>query len=72
MKIDALSHQKKRLQDPMGAQALERTRGNRTPERRDDQYLWSFNGEFWNDEIGDYVFALDSECAGVKEGANAK
>lgn len=72
MKIDSLSHQKRRLMDPSGAQALERTRGNRMPERRDDQYLWSFNGEFWNDEIGDYVFALESECAGSKEGGNAK
>jgi hypothetical protein len=72
MKIDSLSHQKKRLLDPAGASALERARGNRIPERRDDQTLWSFNGEFWNDEIGDYVFALESECGGGKEGSNAK
>jgi hypothetical protein len=58
--------------DPAGASALERARGNRIPERRDDQTLWSFNGEFWNDEIGDYVFALESECGGGKEGSDAK
>lgn len=41
---------------------VERGRGNRKPKRRDDQYFWTFNGEFWNDELGDYVFALESEC----------
>ena len=40
----------------------ERSRGNVEPSRRDDQYKWSFNGEFWNDELGDYVFGLESEC----------
>jgi tetratricopeptide (TPR) repeat protein len=42
--------------------ALERGWGNVTPSRRDDQQYWSFNGEFWNDELGDYVFGLESEC----------
>jgi hypothetical protein len=40
----------------------ERERGNVVPQRRDDQFFWSFNGEFWNDELGDYVFGLESEC----------
>jgi hypothetical protein len=31
-------------------------------ERNDKQYFWTFNGEFWADELGDYVFALGSEC----------
>jgi tetratricopeptide (TPR) repeat protein len=30
--------------------------------RNDRQYFWNFNGEFWADELGDYVFALGSEC----------
>jgi len=30
--------------------------------RNDKQYFWNFNGEFWADELGDYVFALRSEC----------
>ncbi len=30
--------------------------------RNEKQYFWTFNGEFWADEIGDYVFALKSEC----------
>jgi tetratricopeptide (TPR) repeat protein len=42
----------------------ERSRGNQIPSRRDDQYRWSFNGEFWADELGDYVFGLESECKG--------
>ena len=43
-------------------QDRERARGNEKPSRRDDQYQWSFNGEFWFDELGDYVFGLESEC----------
>jgi len=31
-------------------------------ERNEKQYFWNFNGEFWADELGDYVFALRSEC----------
>jgi len=30
--------------------------------RTDKQYFWDFIGEFWADELGDYVFALKSEC----------
>lgn len=63
MKIDLLSHMKQKLMEPELATSMERNRGNRIPVRRNDQLLWTFNGEFWNDEIGDYVFALESECA---------
>jgi hypothetical protein len=31
-------------------------------EKNEKQYFWNFNGEFWSDELGDYVFALGSEC----------
>lgn len=31
-------------------------------QRNQKQYFWDFNGEFWADELGDYVFALKSEC----------
>ena len=71
MKIDILGHQKQKLMNPELANASERGRGNRIPVRRDDQLLWTFNGEFWNDELGDYVFALESEC-GKGEGTHAK
>ncbi|MCY4644335.1 MAG: hypothetical protein OXB88_06910 [Bacteriovoracales bacterium] len=30
--------------------------------RNEKQYFWDFNGEFWADELGDYVFALPSKC----------
>jgi tetratricopeptide (TPR) repeat protein len=40
-----------------------RVRGDiKNLERKENQYFWSFNGEFWADEIGDYVFDLKSEC----------
>ncbi len=32
------------------------------PSIADSQYFWHFNGEFWADELGDYVFALRPEC----------
>lgn len=37
-------------------------RGSADPDRRDYQYFWTFNGEFWADELGDHVFALESQC----------
>jgi len=37
-------------------------RGTNDVDRRDYQYYWSFNGEFWIDELGDYVFSLESQC----------
>jgi hypothetical protein len=46
----------------------DRDRGNMEPHRRDDQMFWSFNGEFWNDELGDYIFGLESECKGNEGG----
>ncbi len=30
--------------------------------RNEKQYFWTFDGEFWADELGDYVFSLKSEC----------
>ncbi len=61
IKLEMLSRAKHRLvyKEPSAA---ERSRGNHIPTRRDDQYYWSFNGEFWNDELGDYIFGLESEC----------
>ena len=60
IKIEMLGRFKDKLR--FGQVRRDRERGHITPSRRGDQYYWSFNGEFWNDEIGDYVFALDSEC----------
>ena len=40
-----------------------RSRGDiRNLKRNEKQYFWNFNGEFWADELGDYVFSLKSEC----------
>jgi hypothetical protein len=39
-----------------------RERGTELPVSRWDQISWPFNGEFWDDELGDYVFALESTC----------
>lgn len=47
--------------------AGERQWGNQEPNRRSYQYYWSFNGEFWNDELGDYVFGLESQCKGAED-----
>lgn len=30
--------------------------------RSEKQYFWNFEGEFWLDELGDYVFSLKPEC----------
>ncbi|MBT3981106.1 MAG: hypothetical protein HOE90_07110 [Bacteriovoracaceae bacterium] len=41
----------------------ERKRGDvKFISRNEKQYFWTFNGEFWVDELGDYVFALGNEC----------
>ena len=36
----------------------------RNVKRSSRQQLYSFNGEFWADELGDYSFALKSRCRG--------
>ncbi len=43
-------------------QTVGRRVGSVVPTRRDYQYYWNFNGEFWSDELGDYVFGLESQC----------
>lgn len=60
IKLEMLKRAKEKLVSTKPSTGRER--GVKEPSRRDDQYKWSFNGEFWNDELGDYVFALESEC----------
>lgn len=60
IKLEMLSRAKDQLLNRATQDA--RARGNREPGRKDYQYRWGFNGEFWNDELGDYVFGLESEC----------
>lgn len=69
IKLEMLKQAKEQIimrNRPM-ASSDERQRGNVEPSRKSYQYYWSFNGEFWNDELGDYVFGLESECG--KSGA---
>ncbi len=65
IRIEMLSRAKDKLvRQSRSAQAEEdeRKRGAVIPNRRDYQMFWTFNGEFWRDELGDYVFGLQSEC----------
>lgn len=61
IKLEVLSRKKTKLYSPVEEGV--RSRGDfRYLKRNDKQFFWSFNGEFWADELGDYVFALKSEC----------
>ncbi len=61
IKLEVLAHRKKQLYLDKGKS--DRSRGDIQYVRRNDkQYFWTFNGAFWADELGDYVFALRSEC----------
>ena len=61
IKLEMLSQKKRRLYEQ--ADNGKRQRGDiQYLPRNEKQYFWDFNGEFWADELGDYVFALRSEC----------
>lgn len=61
IKLEVLA--RKRADLLSGQKFVERGRGDvRYLKRNSKQYFWTFNGEFWADELGDYVFALSSEC----------
>ena len=61
IKLEVLSKRKRTLYNEN--KGITRSRGSlRYLKRNDKQYFWTFNGEFWADELGDYVFALKSEC----------
>ena len=60
IKLEILSRRKEELYQNV---QKNRSRGDiQYLERNEKQYFWTFNGEFWADELGDYVFALASEC----------
>lgn len=61
IKLEVLAQRKERLYK---SERLEnKKRGDvKFIQRNDKQYFWNFNGEFWADELGDYVFALGSKC----------
>ena len=61
IKLEVLGRRKKQLY--YSEQPFNRARGDvKYLKRSDKQYFWTFNGEFWADELGDYVFSLRSEC----------
>jgi len=63
IKLEVLSKRKTELYDDVTLTKAGRARGDVSYLRRTDkQYFWTFNGEFWADELGDYVFSLKSEC----------
>lgn len=63
IKLEVLDRRKASLYSP--EQNMNRGRGDvANLKRTDKQYFWNFNGEFWADELGDYVFSLKSECEG--------
>lgn len=60
IKLEVISRAKDKLYD---IPSSIRNRGDiKNLRRNDKQYFWTFNGEFWADELGDYVFSLKSEC----------
>ena len=60
IKLEVLAQRKAKL---YSFDKDDRTRGDiKYIQRNEKQYFWNFNGEFWADELGDYVFALKSEC----------
>ncbi len=62
IKLEVLSKSKRELY--RHGKVLKRGRGDiANLVVKNNQYFWSFNGEFWADELGDYVFSLKSECS---------
>jgi hypothetical protein len=63
IKLEVLSKLRKEILDSYNLNVKNRARGDiKYLKRNEKQYFWDFNGEFWADELGDYVFALKSEC----------
>ena len=63
IKLEVLSKKKTELYGDITLRDPNAKRGDVAHIRRTDkQYFWTFNGEFWADELGDYVFSLKSEC----------
>ncbi len=61
IKLEVLAQRKERLY--RSDEVVGKKRGDiQYIARNEKQYFWDFNGEFWADELGDYVFALRSEC----------
>jgi len=65
LKLEVLGRKKESLYK---GKELKGVRGDvKYLKRNQKQYFWDFPGEFWADELGDYVFALASECENEKK-----
>ncbi len=63
IKLEILAKRKSEIYDEFSSTESSRERGDIIHlKRTDKQYFWNFNGEFWADELGDYVFSLKNEC----------
>ncbi len=62
IKLEILAIKKERLYQTDTQNSAGKRGDVKYIDRNDKQYFWTFNGEFWADELGDYVFALRSEC----------
>lgn len=61
IKLEILKQKKQALYQDK--EFVTKKRGNiKNLQRTSKQYFWDFNGEFWADELGDYVFSLKSRC----------
>ncbi len=62
VKLDILS-KKRNLMYKNEEFANTRSRGDISNVKRSpSQHFWTFNGEFWADELGDYSFGLKNNC----------
>jgi len=62
IKLEILAQKKEKLYQAATPSENKKRGDVKNIDRNDKQYFWNFNGEFWADELGDYVFALRSEC----------
>ncbi len=62
IKLEILKRKKQALYQNSEMQGNGKRGNIKNLERTDKQYFWDFNGEFWADELGDYVFSLKTRC----------
>lgn len=61
MRLESLSVQKQNLLSGESGKNIHRGKIKRDRAKL-NQYFWGFNGEFWAEEFGDYIFRFDSAC----------
>lgn len=58
--------------DPAGADKTEWGEGMRPLNLKQQLEYWPFEGEYWEDELGAYVYNIDSKCGGGAKKGKAK